>query len=108
VDLSVIHDEVPRSLASDVFVAEVQFEPADVGWSELLKGIRASVVRVIQGQYRNNLLIVRDVLGPDEIRITCYSPMRNGGRGIIVGKPSGVENGSLVLKPIFWSPPQFR
>lgn len=108
VDISVVHQDVPLSITSDVFVAEVQFEQPDAGWLELFKGARANILRVIQGNYRNDLLIVRDALGPDEIRVTCYNPIPTSGRGIILGIPLGIENGLLVLKPIFTSAPRSR
>lgn len=100
-DQSVIHRELPHPLSPDLFVAEVEFEHPEAGWSELFNGTRARVRRVIQGTYRGNVVIVRDALGPDEMRITCYAPVRDGGSGIVVGRPIGSEGGLLVIKPTF-------
>ena len=96
-DVSVIHQELPASLPPDTLVADVQFERPDGGWPELFKGARARVRRVIQGHYSGDVVIVRDA----QIRITCYDPIRFGGRGYILGKPVGYENGVLVLQPVF-------
>jgi hypothetical protein len=104
-NLSVIHRQLPPSLPSDVFVAEVQFEQADAGWAELREGTRARVVRVIQGNYSGEILVIR---GTAEIRITCYAPVRYGGSGIVIGRPAGVEDGHMVLEPIFETPEERR
>ena len=97
-DLSVIHRELPRPLPADLFVFEVQFEQPGAGWAELHEGARARVRRIIQGDYSGDVLIVRDAA---EIRITCYAPVRYGGLGIVLGRPVGVENGHMVLEPVF-------
>lgn len=104
-DLSVIHRELPRPLPSDLFVAEVQFERSDAGWAELREGARARIKRIIQGDYSGDVLIIRDAA---EIRITCYAPVGYGGAGIVVGRPVGVENGHIVLEPVFEGPRERR
>lgn len=97
-DLSVIHRKLPSSIAPDLIVVEVQFEQPDAGWSELSKGTPARVVRVIQGEVPGDVLIIRDTA---EFRATCYAPVRYGGSGIVMGKSAGVENGQVVLQPVF-------
>ena len=104
-DLSVIHRQLPPSIPSDLFVAEVQFEQPDTGWEELGEGARAHVVRIIQGDYSGDVLIIRDTA---EIRITCYPPVRYGGSGIVLGRPAGVEDGHMVVEPIFETPDERR
>jgi hypothetical protein len=104
-DLSVIHRELPRPLPSELFVAEIQIERPDAGWAELREGTRARIRRIIQGDYSGDVLIIRDGA---EIRVTCYAPVRYGGAGIVLGTPVGVENGHMVLEPVFEGPTERR
>lgn len=97
-DLSVIWQQLPSELPKDAFVAHVKFKDPSAGWSELQKGTRAQVNRVVQGKFKGKEVIVRDTV---EIRITCYAPLRFGGSGYIIGKPIGYERGVLILQPIF-------
>lgn len=99
--VSVIHPQIPANLPTDVFVAHVQFERPDGGWDELFRGARARVTRVIQGDYLGSEIIIRDLVEPNDVRITCYDPIGFGGSGYIVGKPVGYENGVPVIQPTF-------
>ena len=100
-NLSVLHRQLPPSLPSEIFVAEVQFERPDAGWRELREGARAHVVRLIQGDYTGDVVIIRDTA---DLRVTCYAPVRYEGHGIILGSPVGTEGGFLVVEPIFETP----
>lgn len=100
-DVSVLHREPPQPLPSGLFVAEVAFENPEAGWRELLRGTRARIIRVIQGSYDGDMIIVRDLLNHDEIRLVCYAPVRDGGTGFIIGTPIGFVDDVMVLKPRF-------
>ncbi len=100
-DVTVIRPELPTHLPPNAFVADVKFDHPEGGWAELFKGAHAHIRRVIQGEYRGDVVIVRDSVGPGQIRITCYDPIRFGGSGYIIGTPTGYENGLLVLQPTF-------
>lgn len=106
-DLSVIHQQLPKPLPSDLIAADVQFEDPEGGWAALSKGTRVNVRRIIQGQYSGDAVIVRD-RPPAGVRITCYNPIRFDGFGFIIGRPTGWESGVLVLQPVFNSPPARR
>ena len=97
-DLSVIWQELPLDLPKGTFVAEVKFDDPTAGWSELNKGTRAQVIRVVQGSFKGREVIVQDT---GELRITCYAPVRFGGSGYIIAKPIGYERGVLIVQPIF-------
>jgi len=96
---SVIHSELPRNLPAGAVVADVELGSDDATWQRLNEGARVRIRRMIQGDYRGEALIVRE-LG---LMITCYSPFPLGRSGFVVGKPVGYENGVLVIEPI-WLP----
>lgn len=104
-NLSVLHRQIPASISSEQFVAEVQFEDADAGWADLREGARARIVRVIQGHSVGEVLIVRDTA---EVRIICYPPIRYDGHGILVGKPTGFQDGHLIVEPVFETPDEMH
>jgi hypothetical protein len=98
--VSVIHSELPSSLPPGAMAFDVQFEEPEGSWEALFRGTRARVRRVVRGDYAGAVVIVRD--RADGVRITCYNPIRPGsGAGLVVGIPTGYENGVLVLQPIF-------
>ena len=99
--LSVIHRTLPTPLPSGALAFDVQFAAEDRGWEVLRRGARVRVRRVIQGHYTGGTVIVRDLGDANGIRIICYEPIRYDGAGVIIGIPTGYENGILVLQPIF-------
>jgi hypothetical protein len=94
---ALIHDALPSPLPARTIVAWVAFESGD---SRLLysTGIRARVRRMVQGDFRGSHLLVRT-----SVETSCDDPFRNGRSGLIVGIPTGTEDGLLVVHPIMVS-----
>ncbi len=99
--LSLTHDALPERLSPDLIVAEVDFGTPHIDDNALYtSGVRANVLRVIQGP-RRSAIIVQKRLGNDELRVVCYRT--RGGAGLFVGRPRGFENGVLVVEPMMVS-----
>lgn len=79
--LAIIHDELPRPLPRDTFVAEVRFPDTNV--TPLYQsGARAQVRRVIQGDPAVRELVVERVLAD-----RCDKAFQNGTEGLVVAIP---------------------
>jgi|GEM_PF-4061905 len=79
-----------------MLIAEVDFI-GDVSSDTLHgAGLRANVKRIIEGRYKGRLLIVRRT----GLYTDCDRPAANGTAGLIVVKPVGMENGTLVVEPV--------
>jgi hypothetical protein len=102
-----IHAALPNPLPSGAFVAEVEFEPlpgAEEYRERMFRGLRARVLRVVQGAYRG-----REVIARPTRMSSCDSIFGNGRRGLIVAIPRGAESGVLVIDPISaWSGDGYR
>jgi hypothetical protein len=94
---TLIHDALPRPLPRGTIIANVTFESTSEAQLHG-GGIRATVRRMIQGDFRGRTLIVRQ-----RIISSCDDPFGNGRSGLIVSVPIGMENGMLVVAPILVS-----
>ena len=98
--VSVVRTQLPAKLPVDAFVARIEIEHPGGEFSELAKGVRVRVTRVLQGTYFGVDMIVRGQGGPNEVMMTsCASYSFEGPAGYIIGRPVGYENGVLVIKP---------
>jgi hypothetical protein len=93
---ALIHNALPTPLPEGTFIAAVEFDAHSLATSPLHPiGVRARIIRVIQGEYRGRALIVRKPSWG-----SCDHPFQNGAVGFIVGRPVGYEQGLLVVHPI--------
>ena len=100
--VSVVRTQLPAKLPVDAFVARIEIERPGGEFSELAKGVRVRVTRVLQGTYLGVGMIVRGLGGPNEVVMTsCASYSFGGPAGYIIGRPVGYENGVLVIQPEF-------
>ncbi len=100
--VSVVRAQLPAKLPEDAFVARIEVERPNDEWSELAKGVRVRVTRVLQGTYIGEDVIVRDQPRLDQIVMTSCGIYRFGGAaGYVIGTPVGYENGVLVIQPAF-------
>lgn len=91
---ALIHDALPTPLPEGAIVAEVAFESEDER-AVYAGGVRARVIRMVQGHYRGGHLIVRRAF-----RSSCSHPFLNGTSGLLVARAAGMEQGVLVVDPI--------
>jgi hypothetical protein len=88
--LAIIHDELPRPLPRDTFVAEVRFRGTDV--TPLYQGgADAEVLRVIQGDPAIRELRVERV----QQSTRCDEAFENGREGLVVVIPKELPRGNL-------------
>lgn len=94
--LAIIHDQLPRPLPRDTFVAEVRFRETDV--TPLYQGgALAQVKRVIQGDPAIRELQVERLLSD-----RCDKAFENGREGLVVVIPKDLPRGSRQkVEPIF-------
>jgi hypothetical protein len=89
-ETALIHNSVASDPDPLLVIARVNIEGVDP--APLHKaGLSARVLRMVQGSYDGELLILR------AYGSTCSNPFRNGTSGLVVGIPLGFEKGVLVL-----------
>lgn len=92
---AVIHSALPNHLPKDTFVARVVIGPGAPMQMFRGPGIRARVVRVVQGDRREKyVLLQRSHIS------SCDNVFLNGHSGYLVGVPHGRQGGLLVVDPI--------
>ncbi len=98
--VSVVRTQLPAKLPAEALVARIEVEHPGGEFSELAKGVRVRVTRVLQGTYLGVEMIVRGQGGPNEVVMTsCASYSFGGPAGYVIGRPVGSENGILVIQP---------
>jgi hypothetical protein len=86
----------PGWAPADAIVAEVEFDAALFQLRPNFDSpLRARIRRMIQGDYAGATLLVR--VDP----IPCGSPFGHVMSGFLVGRPDGMEDGVLVVAPMF-------
>ena len=90
-----IHNVLPSPLPAGTLIADVEIA-SDADAAELFRsGVRARIRRLIQGEYRGDILILRA-----STQHSCYFPFTNGRSGLIVGVPLAFEDDVLAVDPI--------
>ena len=92
---AIIHSALPKHLPANTFVGRVVIGPGDPLQMFEGAGIRARVLRVIQGDRREKYVLLRR----SHIS-SCDNEFLNGRAGYIVGVPHGRQGGLLVVDPI--------
>ena len=90
-ETALIHSALPADLDERLIVARVDVEWPD---QQLLKGrgVTARVIRVIQGDYDGDLMILWSA------DASCSRSFDNGRSGLVVGIPLRMEGSSLVVE----------
>jgi len=90
----------PPSTPGDVFAAEVEI--ADEYTYALKTPIRARVLKVLQGSYTD-----QEIMIAPQILTSCDRFPARGARGVIVGKATRSKEGVLMVDPIRAPPESF-
>jgi len=92
IGLAFLHRTLPGELPAGAFVAEVELDN-DLH-SILRGGLQGRVRRTIQGDYHGPVVRIRP-----RTLTSCDSPFANGATGFLIGTPTGMEDGDLVVDP---------
>ena len=92
------HEQVPTELPDGFIAIQVRFESENLSMTSLIEGEDAIILQNI----RSEIPAARvRVVHSAEIVSTCYGPSGGKREGLIVGKPIGVVDNSLILRPVF-------
>lgn len=90
--LAIVQSAPPEWVPQSHVVAEVELENEDMA-ALRGPGIRARIVRLIQGDVEGTHLIVRSRAGT-----SCDRPFANGTSGIVSGPVRAIEDGQAVIE----------